>query len=63
MKAKESTPSQDFPVVDKKEDAAYVLRFLFVIRENQSNWGEGAQEHARVNVWLLDTSGSVDPGT
>ena len=48
-----------FPVVDKKEDAAYVLRFLFVIRENQSNWGEGAQEHARVNVWLLDTSGSV----
>jgi len=48
-----------FPTVDKKEDAAYVLRFLFVLRENQKSFGEGPQEHARVNVWLLDSRGTV----
>lgn len=40
-----------FPVVDKKEDAAYTLRFIFVMREHD--------EHARVNVWLLDSTGKV----
>ena len=38
-----------FPVVDTKEDAAYVLRFIFVMRD----------EHARVNVWLLDSKGTT----
>ena len=48
-----------FPVVDKKEDANYVLRFLFVLRENEWRFGEGTQEHARVNVWLIASSGTV----
>jgi hypothetical protein len=39
-----------FPVVDKKEEAAYTLRFIFVMRE--------AEEHARVNVWLFDSKGT-----
>jgi hypothetical protein len=42
-----------FPVVDKKEDAAYVLRFIFVMRN------EHGDEHARVNVWLLDSKGAT----
>src|ERR1022692_4444702 len=40
-----------FPVVDKKEEAASTLRFIFVMRE--------AEEHARVNVWLLDSKGTL----
>jgi len=48
-----------FPIVDKKEDAAYTLRFIFVLRENQKSFMEGPQEHARVNVWLLDATGTV----
>jgi hypothetical protein len=48
-----------FPVVDKKEDADYTLRFFFVLRENEKSFGEGAQEHARVNVWLLDSKGNT----
>ncbi len=38
-----------FPVVDKKEDAAYTVRFIFVMHD----------EHARVNVWLLDAAGKT----
>jgi hypothetical protein len=38
-----------FPVVDTKELAAYVLRFIFVMRD----------EHARVNVWLIDSKGTT----
>ena len=38
-----------FPVVDKKEDAAYILQFIFVMREKQ----------ARVNVWLLDSKSTL----
>ena len=48
-----------FPVVDKKEEATYVLRFLFVMRENQKSFGGEAQEHVRVNLWLLDSRGTV----
>jgi hypothetical protein len=48
-----------FPVVDKKEDAAYLLRFIFVMRENEKSFMEKSQEHARVNVWLLDSKGVV----
>jgi hypothetical protein len=48
-----------FPIVDKKEDATYSLRFIFVMRENEKSLMEGAQEHARVNVWLLDSTGAV----
>lgn len=59
MKAKGSIPSPDFPVVDSKEEATYVLRFLFVMRENQKSFGEGPQEHARVNLWMLDSRGTV----
>lgn len=39
-----------FPVVDIKEDAAYVLRFIFVMR---------GEKQARANVWLLDSKGTV----
>jgi hypothetical protein len=38
-----------FPIVNKKEDAAYVLRFIFVMREKE----------ARVNIWLLDSKGAL----
>jgi hypothetical protein len=38
-----------FPVVDKKEDAEYTLRFIFVMRE----------KHARVNLWLLDSKSTL----
>jgi hypothetical protein len=48
-----------FSVVDKKEDASYVLRFIFVLRENERSFMEGAQEHARVNVWLLNSAGTA----
>jgi hypothetical protein len=48
-----------FPVVEKKEDAAYTLKFIFVIRENQKSFMEGPQEHARVNVWLIDSASTV----
>src|ERR1700730_15482200 len=48
-----------FPVVDKTEDATYTLRFIFLMRENQKSFGEGPQEHARVNVWLLDAAGTI----
>jgi hypothetical protein len=48
-----------FPVVDKREDAAYTLRFIFVIRENQKDFFGDAEEHARVNVWLLDSKGTL----
>jgi hypothetical protein len=48
-----------FPVVDRKEDADYTLRFFFVLRENEKSFGEGAQEHARVNLWLLDSKGNT----
>jgi hypothetical protein len=48
-----------FPIVDKKEEAAYILRFISVMRENERSFGEGAQEHARVNIWLLDSAGTV----
>jgi hypothetical protein len=48
-----------FPIADKKVDAAYVLRFLPVMRENEKSFLENAQEHARVNVWLLDSSGNL----
>lgn len=47
-----------FPVVDKKEDASYVLRFNFV-PENLNGFMEGVKEHARVNVWLLDSAGTI----
>ena len=42
-----------FPVVDKREDAAYILRFILVVRD------EHGDEHARVNVWLLDSKGTL----
>ena len=48
-----------FPVVEKKEDAAYTLKFIFVMRENEKSFMETAQEHARVNVWLSDATGKV----
>jgi hypothetical protein len=48
-----------FPVVERKEDATYTLRFIFLMRENQKSFGEGPQEHARVNVWLLDSASTV----
>src|SRR5712671_380858 len=48
-----------FPVVEKKEDAAYTLKFIFVMRENEKSFMEAAQEHARVNVWLSDSTGKV----
>jgi hypothetical protein len=48
-----------FPIVDKKENAAYTLKFIMVMRENEKSFMEKAQEHARVIVWLLDTTGTV----
>jgi hypothetical protein len=48
-----------FPIVDKKEDAAYTLRFIVVIRQNERGFLESTQEHARVNVWLLDSAGKT----
>jgi hypothetical protein len=48
-----------FPVVDKKEDAAYTLRFIFVLRENEKGFMENPQEHARVNVWLVNSTDAV----
>jgi hypothetical protein len=48
-----------FPVVDKKEDAAYILRFLFVMRVNEKSFLDSGQEKARVNVWLLDSKGTL----
>jgi hypothetical protein len=47
-----------FLVVDTKQDAEYTLRFIFVLRENQKSFLEGPQEHARVNVWLVDSKGT-----
>lgn len=48
-----------FPVVEKKEGADYTLRFIFVMRENARGFLESTQEHARVNVWLLDSKGTL----
>jgi len=40
-----------FPVVDKKEEADYVLRFIFVMRSRE--------EYPRANAWLFDSKGTL----
>jgi hypothetical protein len=40
-----------FPVVEKKEEADYILRFVLVTRGNDN--------HARLKVWLLDPKGTT----
>jgi hypothetical protein len=48
-----------FPIVEKQEQAAYVLRVMFVLRENtQTDMIETKRTtHALVNSWLLDANG------
>jgi len=40
-----------FPVVDKREEADYILRFIFIMRSGK--------EYPLANVWLFDSKGNL----
>jgi hypothetical protein len=48
-----------FSVAERREDAAYVVRLMVIVRENTrtSVVDSNKTTHALVNAWLLDASG------
>lgn len=46
-----------FPVVERREEASYVLRFMLVLRRNAKNSVLDTIRATHVNAWLLDANG------